>query len=830
MKTGEPALHEKETEAPRPTTAATLDGLPESYVPGRRFQRGTLWPFLAAFGLTFLPTLGLLIYLLRVRVATFGQSCDGNDAANACGILGDVQLNGRTLILEESVGRFLTVTKMVDTIQGLAITFVLALAAFPIAELWIAESSLTTHTLSLVTNMYASGRWWSIVEAVRSFFQRDTKPSKAFVQAFSVLLVALGISRIATAADLWLHFVTKEAPFVLAATTATTASALLAPQKWGRAVNMSCNPPGQYHSPLAPCLINPSALGGGILSWPAAALSLATNASSTDSVQLVFEPVMSANTTGNYSIPTATALVLPANSSASVGKGYNATTIGVTASCHAISQACGLLNLAHGTGSFNCTRIGYNWTEYFSNPSPGVVLTYQPYVNTTGNTVELLSLLGIVSGNGSAFQSSGYTTSSAILEACQLQAWSVDYEGLNYRDASSLSTTRILARRALSPEQTESMLAVVTSSQQPLDDALSAARGAAQTSAERFSTTLSYELARFALAYAANGWYASDTAQIRELPVAKTYTIVPLAPMAMFFGTVFAYVLLILALFIYAARSGGLAIRHRSRPLSARSSDDDGSPERLGGGGSAADNDAAADADAHVSLTELVQCRLVRTDFLLYQLLSPDGTRSTQTDADDVMRRENDTLVVADYVDGRFGLWATRQDPAGHAEQTLAQRQKSLRKLRSSTRRTGSVARRKRAGASATASGREGADADTDADLDERDIEGGQSEPIFGANPPLSWMRRRSSTATLAHSNAGSAYGSHVGPSRLSMSTNAHPMPQPAHLQRPGVANAGASTDSLQPSPLSQDLSRQLSITETPVDGVYAHNWPLPQK
>ncbi|ORY87681.1 hypothetical protein BCR37DRAFT_375556 [Protomyces lactucae-debilis] len=606
----------------------------------RKFQWGTLTPFIWAFVLTFGPTLGLLIYLLVTKVADVG-AC-GTSGHGPCPFYGNVTLGERTLIISEPLGRFLTVTKVVDTVQQLAITWVLALAAFSIAESWLTNNALTTRTLALVINMYASGRWWALWESFHVIFSKKKgHSSRTFVHALIILLIALLLSKLATGADLWIHYASKEAIFAIGQNTPISTQ-----QLWSRQINNTCrvtNDGVVNTGFVVPCTIVPSSLGTA-LSFPALAAALSTNASISDEVALVFDGNVSTASVGTSLGYSNLAIVVP-KSSAVERRVYNASTIGVSTFCKSVTNACLGRQIPHGSSTFNCTGKfnGSEATEFYYNfpagNSAGILTMGTGGDSPISNpTVRYISQL-LIAGNGSEFVGGSAQARSLLnVQQCTIGIYYVNYTSAQYGSEPRVLTINSRQLMDLNSSTTISAASI----QSAFEDSLSASKGAAQVSSEAFDWTNAYEISRYSLSYAAGAWSEQPSFGIEATPEARAYSCIPLAPVAIFFALIFAYSIFVILLFVWSTRTGKQIINIMTT-------------------GTVKGNENPATQET-VTMTELAQRRLVRTDFLLYQLLSEDGHKSTKTDADDVMRGEDSQIAVAELVDGRFGVYASGKD------------------------------------------------------------------------------------------------------------------------------------------------------------------------
>lgn len=146
---------------------------------------------------------------------------------------------------------------------------------------------------------------------------------------------------------------------------------------------------------------------------------------------------------------------------------------------------------------------------------------------------------------------------------------------------------------------------------------------------------------------------AREAVSVAQLPVYKQYTQIPLAPLALFFAFVFIYSLFIIFIFILTTRTGRITITSSTKLRT----------------------------DGIVTVTDLAQRRLVRTDFLLHQLLSNDERKATVTDVDNIFKGEEDTPVSIGISDqGRFGVYAS-----GEESPTVINRRASTFNKRSGT-------------------------------------------------------------------------------------------------------------------------------------------------
>lgn len=592
------------------------------------FQTATILPFLAALALTILPTVGLLTYTLVKRVATV-SNCDNLIEIPRCTI------SQRTVVIDDPVQRFLTVTKVVDTVQQLAVVWTLSLAAFIIADTWIRSSDnpLTSKTLSLVVNMYASGRWWTLYDSAVSMYRKTAKISRPFVQALGLLLVTLLWSRVATGIDFWLHYVSREATIVYGDPSIQSDLSSL---QFSRTPNTSCYNTANFVEYSNPCTVSPSSLGSNILTWRAAGSSLAVNQSTTDSVSLIYE---TDPTTGNQ---TTLAIVTPPTSAGSVNSNYNASTIGLSATCESISSACELLYVAHGTGSYNCTSLGNNtFAGYLSSSSyqPGLIYSSSPNNTQAGVPTTRYYIMALLSGNGTEFYAGGGDLNPSVLTAvrCSMIAYHVNYTYTAPVAGYSGARYTLQDKTFMNQNETETFLGPFVMTTPYIDDALSASKGAAQVSTSAFIRTFAQEVARFSLSYDAMAWSNSPVLSAEAVPEPRVLTLIPLIPLAIFFAIVFSYAMFVILLFVMTLRTGRSTVTIAGRLNSAN----------------------------QVTLTNLTQRRLVRTDFLLHQLLSRDERKSTITDADNIFQGEEDMPVIigTHETSGVLGIYASAADP-----------------------------------------------------------------------------------------------------------------------------------------------------------------------
>lgn len=445
------------------------------------FQKSTVIPLLSALALTLLPAIGLMIYILVTRVATVSD-CDSTVEVPTCTI------NQRSIILDDPVQRFLTVTKVVDTVQQLATVWTLTLAAFLVADTWLQSSNnpLTSKTLALVVNMYASGRWWTLYDSTVSMYQRTAKISKPFIHAIIFLVTTLVLSRVVTGIDFWLHYVSRESTFQIGFPTFTPQESLNS-FMFSRTPNTTCYSTNGVSRRLGiACTVNPSAIGSDILTWPAEGSSLAVNQSTSDLISMMFfEDEVSGNQT-NMAIVTPAATVSNAST-----HNYNATTVGLSVSCESISTACDLLLIAHATGGYNCSSLGEpNFSNLLSNGyQPGVVTTYLParFVNgstTSSDPVTVYYLLALLAGNGTEFSSGGGTNNPATLTMarCSIKGYHVNYTYTAPITGYSNSLLTLQSRTEMSKNETDTFIAPFTTTTPYIEDALAASKGAAQIS------------------------------------------------------------------------------------------------------------------------------------------------------------------------------------------------------------------------------------------------------------------------------------------------------------------------------------------------------------
>lgn len=592
------------------------------------FQKSTVVPLLSALALTLLPAIGLMIYIVVTRVATIS---DCNDAIE----VPSCTITQRSVILDDPVQRFLTVTKVVDTVQQLATVWTLTLAAFLVADTWLQspDNPLTSKTLALVVNMYASGRWWTLYDSSVSMYQKTAKLSRPFIHAIVFLLTTLILSRVVTGIDFWLHYVSRESTFQIGTPTVAPEGSLNS-FMFSRTPNTTCYSTNGVSRQLGvPCTINPSSIGSDILTWPAEGSSLAVNQSTSDVVSMMF---FDDETSGQTNM----AIVTPAaNVADSATRNYNASTIGLSVACESITSACDLLLIAHGTGGYNCSSLGEpNFSDLLSTGyQPGVVTSYLParFVNgstTSADPVTRYYLLALLAGNGTEFSSGGGTNNPAALTMarCSIRGYRVNYTYTAPIPGFSNSQLTLQSRLEMSKNETDTFIAPFTTTTPYIEDALAASKGAAQISTASFIRTLSQEIARYSLAYDAMAWSPRPAVSVSTNPELKIYSVVPVIPLCLFFAFVLIYVLFILALFFLTMKTGRESVSVPGRLHSQRT-----------------------------TLTNLTQRRLVRTDFLLHQLLATDDRKSTVTDADNIFRGEEDTPVVigTHSTSGVFGIY-----------------------------------------------------------------------------------------------------------------------------------------------------------------------------
>lgn len=610
------------------------------------FQKSTLLPFLVAFALTFCPAVALLTYILVFPVATV------SDCKNIQGVC---NISQRTVLISEPVQRFLTVTKVVDTVQQLATVWTLSLAAFIVADTWLRspDNPLTSKTLALVVSMYASGRWWTLYDSGLSVYRKTARLSRPFMQALVILLATLMLSRAATVVDFWLHYVSKEMTVAVGEAVPVTGTA--GQYMFSRSPNTTCWDTGTAQASISagvPCTINPGSQVSDRLMWPGLSASLAVNQSTSDSVVLLYDVD---STTGNQ---TTTAIVSPPVSG-ETGISYNASTIGVSGYCESLTTICNLFLTPRSGGSYNCSTIGepgFSDSLELGSVILGASNIYRParFVNGTipGQATTSYYLLGLTSANVSDYDYfTGLNPTSLTLARCSVNAFRINYTATH--PINGVAQYTIMQRTPTNKNESDTVLAPFLTTSAYVGDAVAASKGSAQISGKAFIQTLGQEIVRSTLIYAAGSWTSTEAVSVAQLPVYKQYTQIPLAPLALFFAFVFIYSLFIIFIFILTTRTGRTTITSSTKLRT----------------------------DGIVTVTDLAQRRLVRTDFLLHQLLSNDERKSTVTDADKIFKGEEDTPVsIGIHDQGRFGVYAS-----GEESPTVINRRASTFNKRSGT-------------------------------------------------------------------------------------------------------------------------------------------------